>query len=314
MVQEAHGIRKEHMDGHGPHGGETERRLLLSLLITVPIFLAELLGGLWTRSLALLSDSAHVFLDIFALGLSFLALRVARMPADDRHTYGYHRIEVFAALANGITLLAVAAGIFYEAVRRFREPVEIRGPETILIAVFGLLSNILVAWLLHAHQKEDLNVRSAFLHVLGDALSSAGVIVAAAIFWGTGWKAADPTASVLIGILILASSGRVLRASMHILIEGTPSHLSVKEIADAMGSVPGVTDVHDLHVWSICSGHVSLSAHVRAADRTLRDAEAIREEINRRLRDHFGIRHSTIQIETETESCGHGEPGGDPLA
>ena len=284
-----------------------ERRFILSIAITSLILLAEVIGGIWTGSLALLSDSAHVFMDIFALALSFVALRLSALPPDNRHTYGYHRLEVLAALVNGISLALISVGILWEAVQRFREPAAIRSTEMLVIAVIGLLANLAVAFILgshthskgeHDHSVEDLNVHSAFLHVVGDAVSSIGVILAAIIIGFTGWEWVDPLVSIFIGILIAFSAYRVTRKSLHILIEGVPEGVSLAQVEHAMREVIGVLDVHDLHVWSICSGHVALSAHV-----TLDDFESshagLRTQIKTALLTRFGIEHTTLQFESE---------------
>ena len=290
-----------------------EKRFLWSLILTSFIFIAELAGGLWTGSLALLSDSAHVFLDLFALGLSYLALRLSALPADDRHSYGYHRLEVFAALINGVTLLVISLGIFYEAWQRWQFPQPIKSVEMLIIAVIGLFVNVIVAIILrgksteHQHNRykhEDLNVKSAFLHVLGDAISSVGVIAAALIIWRTGWRWIDPLVSVLIGFMILFGAGRVIKGSVHILIEGVPEGLSMKKIGKVIAAIAGVSEVHDLHVWSICSGHISLSAHIVVADQGLQDSQKIMDELKGRLWTEFGIEHTTIQF--ECLSCGQG--------
>ena len=294
------------------HQNQTlEKRFLISLTLTALILVAEVVGGLWTGSLALLSDAAHVFLDVFALGLSYIALRLSALPADDRHTYGFHRWEVIAALTNGLTLAAVAVGIFVEAYRRLQAPESVKSLELLVIATAGLIVNLIVAFVLRGHdyehgghEPEDLNVRSAFLHVLGDAVSSVGVIVTALIIWRTGWTLADPLMSVLIGLIIVASSWRVTRASLHILVEGVPEGFRLADVAQAMSSVPGVTDVHDLHVWSLCSGHTALSAHVVIADQNLGQAQGLMDELKRRLRTGFGVEHTTIQF--ECARCGQG--------
>jgi cobalt-zinc-cadmium efflux system protein len=301
-----------------PHPNKAiENRFVLSMLLTFAILIAEVIGGFWTGSLALLSDAAHVFMDVFALGLSYLALRLSALPADDRHTYGFHRLEVLAALINGVTLGAIAIEIFSESWHRWFNPEPIKSVEMLVIAVIGLVVNLVVAFVLggHAHEHkheegeeehneaEDLNVRSAFLHVVGDAVSSVGVIVAAGVIWFTGWEWVDPLMSVFIGVIIVLSSWRVLKSSLHILVEGVPEHLSVEKIGASMAGVPGVKDVHDLHVWSICSGHVALSAHIITADQTITDSGAIIAELKKRLA-HFGIEHTTLQL--ECEACGQG--------
>ncbi len=290
-----------------PHVNQgVERRFILSLVITSLLFIGQLIGSFWTGSLALLSDSAHVFMDVFALGLSYLALRLSALPPNDRHTYGYHRLEVLAALVNGISLAAIALGIWWESYQRLLDPPSIRSVEMLVIAVAGLVVNLLVAFVLggHAHSEEahthlehDLNLQSAFLHVVGDAASSVGVILAAVIIWQTGWKLADPLASVLIGGMILSSAYRVTRKALHILVEGVPEGLSTQDIQQSLRQVPEVRDVHDLHVWSICSGHVALSAHVILQNDPPQNPDHILNEINGNMRREFGIEHTTIQFE-----------------
>ncbi len=299
-----------------PHPNKTlENRFILSMIFTAAILIAEVVGGFWTGSLSLLSDAAHVFMDIFALALSYLALRLSALPADDRHTYGYHRLEVVAALINGITLGAIAIEIFSESWKRWFNPEPIKSMEMLVIAVIGLVVNLVVAFVLgghhHEHEEgeeeheeaEDLNVRSAYLHVLGDAISSVGVIIAAALIWWTGWTWLDPLMSVFIGVLIVVSSWRVLKSSLHILVEGVPEHLSVEKIGQGMASISGVLNVHDLHVWSICSGHAALSAHVITENQLLAEEDGIMAELKTRLKK-FGIEHTTIQF--ECEACGQG--------
>jgi cobalt-zinc-cadmium efflux system protein len=303
-----------------PHPSKAiENRFVLSMALTFAILIAEVIGGFWTGSLALLSDAAHVFMDVFALALSYLALRLSALPADDRHTYGYHRLEVVAALINGVTLGAIAIEIFSESWTRWFNPQPIKSVEMLVIAVIGLVVNLAVAFVLrgHAHEHdhegeegaeaheeaEDLNVRSAFLHVVGDAVSSVGVILAAGVIWFTGWEWVDPLTSVFIGVIIVLSSWRVLKSSLHILVEGVPEHLSIEKIGQSMAGVSGVLDVHDLHVWSICSGHIALSAHIIVADQKLTAGNGIMSELKARL-TKFGIEHTTIQF--ECEACGQG--------
>jgi cobalt-zinc-cadmium efflux system protein len=283
-----------------------EKRFILSIIITTVILVAEVIGGIWTGSLALLSDSAHVFMDIFALGLSFLAIKASARPADDRHSYGWHRLEVIAALINGISLFVIAIGIWVEAYDRLQETQHIRSTEMLIIAVIGLIANLVVAFVLghkdeheHANQK-DLNVSSAFLHVLGDAVSSVGVIIAAILIQLTGANWLDPVISILIGILIIFSSFRVLRSSLHILVEGVPEGLSLARITNEIKTIQGVASIHDLHVWNICSGTVALSAHVVVSDGI--STASILNKIKTLLHDDFSIEHTTIQI--EGEACG----------
>lgn len=285
------------------HGG-IEGRFLLSLALTGLIFFAEIVGGLLTRSLALLSDAAHVFLDVFALALSYVAIRLASLPPNDRHTYGYHRLRVLAALANGATLLLVAFEIFREAIRRFSNPEPILAGPMLVVAVIGLVVNLVVAFVLRGHDHEDLNVRSAFLHVLGDALASVGVIIAGVVIMLTGWMVVDPLISIVIGIIILVGSGNVLRKAVHILVEGVPQGLTATKVAEAMDGVPGVSEVHDLHVWTVSPGYIALSAHVVLNDQSLSEAQNILEDLETTLSEQFGIDHTTIQV--ECQSCAQG--------
>jgi len=290
-------------DHHGSHEG-TERRLLLSLGLTGLIFFAELIGGLLTSSLALLSDAAHVFLDVFALGLSYVAIRLASLPPNDRHTYGYHRLRVLAALANGVSLLFIAVEIFREAIQRFSQPEPVLAGPMLVVAVIGLVVNLVVAFVLRGHSHEDLNVRSAFLHVLGDALASVGVIVAGVVILLTGWTVVDPLISMVIGVIIVVGSGNVLRRSLHILVEGVPQGLTATEVAEGMNAVRGVSEVHDLHVWTVSPGYIALSAHVVLDDQSLSEAQSIMEDLKATLSEQFGIEHTTIQA--ECQSCAGG--------
>ncbi|MGQ9491235.1 MAG: cation diffusion facilitator family transporter [Anaerolineae bacterium] len=274
-----------------------EQRFIWAISLTGLIFLAEMVGGLFTGSLALLSDAAHVFLDVMALGLSYGALRLAARPADVHHTYGFHRFQVLAALVNGATLLVVAFGIFRKAVERLREPVSVLAGPMLAVAVVGLAVNLAVAFVLRDHDHQDLNVRSAFLHVVGDALSSLGVILAGLVILLTGWTLADPLASMFIGFIILSGAGRILRETVHILAEGVPRGVSVPAVAAAMRDVPAVSDVHDLHVWTVSPGYVALSAHVVLDDRSLGEAQQVQDSLRETLARRFGIRHTTIQME-----------------
>ena len=291
-------------------------RFVFALVLTSLIFVAEFIGGYWTGSLALLSDSAHVFMDVFALGLSYLALRAAALPPNDYHTYGYHRLQVLAALANGATLLLIAFEILREAWGRFLHPETVLAGPMLVIAVIGLIVNLMVAFTLRDHDHQDLNMRAAFLHVLGDALASVGVISVGLILLFVNWTWLDPLVSVLIGVLILFSSGRVLKESIHILAEGMPAGMSASAIAEAMRRVPGVNEVHDLHVWTVAPGYIALSAHVIIADRALSQTAEIMSALKEALHESFAIQHTTIQL--ECKNCGQGtvacaEPAGEPI-
>jgi cobalt-zinc-cadmium efflux system protein len=282
----------------------TERRLLLALSLTGLILLFEVAGGLWTGSLALLSDAAHVLLDVLALALSYVAMRVSARPADERYTYGFHRARVLAALANGALLLLVAFGIFREAWVRFREPAPVLAGAMLVVAVVGLVVNLIVMRVLGDHDHSDLNVHSAFLHVVGDTLSSVGVILAGLVILVTGWTWVDPLASVLIGLVIVVGSTRLLKSALHILAEGVPEGLTARDVASAMREVPHVAEVHDLHVWTVSPGYVALSAHVVLADRSLAEAQSVQQELKQVLVERYGIHHTTIQF--ECVNCGQG--------
>lgn len=290
------GLRWDHATAMHTHG-LMERRLLLAAGITGLVCAGQVLGGLLTGSLALLSDAAHVFLDTLALLLSYIAIRAAGRPPTDRHTYGYHRAQVLAALVNGATLAAVAVGIFREAVGRIRDPSPVLAGPMLAVAAGGLAVNLLVAWMLHRHDRRDLNVHSAFLHVVGDALGSVGVIGAGIVILLTGWTIADPLVSLLIGGVILVGAIRVLKRSVHILAEGVPEGISATAVLERMRDVPDVSEVHDLHVWAVSPGYVALSAHVVIVDQTLSATEEVLTRLKGVLASEFGILHTTIQLE-----------------
>jgi cobalt-zinc-cadmium efflux system protein len=280
------------------------KKLFISIALTSLIFIAEFGGGIWTGSLALLSDSAHVFMDAFALGLSYLAIRVATLPANDRHTYGYHRMQVLAALVNGATLLFISFEILKEAINRFQNPEPVVAGPMLVIAVIGLIVNVIVALVLREHDHEDLNTRAAFLHVLGDALASVGVIGAGIAIYFTGLLWIDPLVSVLISVLIFVSSGRLLKETVHILAEGIPNGMTASGVTEAMKGVSGVAEIHDLHIWTVSPGFVALSAHVILEDQTLSQSERIMAELKQILDQQYEIEHTTIQF--ECANCGQG--------
>lgn len=281
-----------------------ENRFVLALALTGIIFLAEFIGGFWTHSLALLSDSAHVFMDAFALGLSYLAIRAAKLPADDKHTYGYHRMQVLAALTNGATLFLIAFEILREAWDRFQNPEAVSAGSMLVIAVIGLIVNLIVAFTLSKHDQDDLNTRSAFLHVVGDAAASVGVIAVGVILLFVNWLWLDPLVSVMIGVLILFSSGRVLKESIHILAEGMPEGMTATSIAESMRKVSGVSQVHDLHVWTVAPGYIALSAHVTVDDQSISQTAEMMNALKETLNESYEIQHTTIQF--ECENCGQG--------
>lgn len=273
------------------------RRFGFAIALTAVTLVAEVVGGIWTNSLALLSDAAHVFMDLFALVLSLMAIRLAGLPATDRRTYGWHRAEIFASLINGCTLILIAFGIMHEAWGRLLNPQAVKSKEMFIIAVIGLVMNLAAASRLHQHSHDDLNVRSAFLHVLGDAIASVGVIIGGVIMLFTEWYILDAIISVVIVLIIGWGAVRVLREAGHILLEGVPRHIDIQELVSRMRSVEGVNDIHHLHVWSICSHISALSAHVDVEpDYRLRQGEIV-GEIEEMLEHDYHITHSTLQVE-----------------
>jgi len=273
------------------------KRLVFAIVLTAVTLLAEVIGGLWTNSLALLSDAAHVFLDMFALILSLGAIKLSARPASERHTYGFHRSEVFASFVNGLTIFLMALGILYEAWQRFFAPEAVKSLPMLVIAIIGLSMNLLAAKALHVHSHDDLNVKSAFLHVVGDAAASVGVIVGGVIMYFTGWYQLDALISAAIGLLILSGAGRLLCDSVHILMEGTPHGLELADVAETIRSVEGVRDVHHLNIWTVCSHILSLSVHIDIDNGSERQRAIILHEIEHLLAERFHITHTTIQME-----------------
>ncbi len=277
--------------------GRQTKGLKLALAITLVFMAAEFAGGLWTNSLALLADSGHMLTDAGALGLSLFAVWFSRKPATAQKTYGYFRVEILAALANGVALLLIAAGILYEAYDRFFTPQPIRGGEMLLIAAAGLVANLACAKILHGQHDDNLNVRGAFLHVLGDVLGSLAAIVAGAsiLLWGAYWT--DPAVSALVSLLICFSAWKVVSESIRILLEGAPSHISVREMRRALSKVPGVESVHDLHVWTLTSGHYAMTCHAVVESDGAPDLCGIMKRMSDVSKQQFQVHHTTIQIE-----------------
>lgn len=272
-----------------------ERSLRWVLLITGAFMFAELAGGLLSGSLALLADAAHMFADVGAIGLSLFALWFARRPPTTGMTWGWVRIEILAALVNAATLLVLAGFIVYEAWQRFAQPVAIDGGIMLAVAAGGLVVNAVAAFLLHRSAGESLNVRGAYLHVLGDLLGSVGAILAAVVILTTGWSPADPIISILVAGLIVWSGWKLLKESVDVLLESVPSHIDMVEVQRAIDEIPGVDNVHDLHVWTVTSGFLAMSGHAVVAQPD--EHTRILAEIHNRMADRFGIRHVTIQLE-----------------
>lgn len=265
--------------------------------LTAAYMVAEVIGGLLTNSLALLSDAGHMVSDLASLLVTFLALRLANMNAGPRHTYGYHRAEIFAALVNGIFLVVVALWIIYEAYQRFLTPQPVLGGTMALIAAGGLVVNVVGILLLREASAHNLNVRGAFVHVVGDLLGSVGVLLAAALILWRGWYLADAIISVIIAVLIIFSSLKLLQEAVNVFMESTPAHIDIGAVEQAMLDTEGVRSIHDLHVWTISSGKDALSAHVVRGDGV--SPKTLLQNLRRILKERFGMNHSTIQIETD---------------
>jgi cobalt-zinc-cadmium efflux system protein len=284
-----------HSHSHG-RAERSRRSLSIVLVLTAVYMLAEAFGGWMTGSLALLADAGHMLTDVAALALALIAVWFASRPATSSKTFGYYRLEILAALINGVALVLISFLIFFEAYKRWAHPPQVKSGLMILIATGGLVINLICAWLLHGDHKDDLNMRGARLHIIGDALGSVGAILAGALMWLLGWYAADPLFSSLIGLLIVWSSWHLIRESTNVLLEGTPAHINLAAVEDVILHTDGVTNVHDLHIWTITSGREALSAHVIHVE-TISQAELLKE-LRAKLHDSFGVDHLTIQMET----------------
>ena len=286
-----------HHRGHSHGAGvRDEPRIAWAFVIIFLFMIVEAAGGLIAGSLALLADAGHMVSDAAALGMSWIALRVGKRPADAVRSYGYQRIEVLVAFVNGCTLFAIAAWIVFEAVRRFAAPVPVLGGTMLAVAIVGLLANIVAFFVLNGGNRKNLNMRSAWLHVLGDLLGFVVAIIAAGVILWTGWSPIDPVLSILVAVLILKSAAEIVRSSAHILLEGTPPGLDLDALrADLAAAVPAVAEVHHVHAWSLTAEHSLVTLHVRCAPDA--DPVSVIPAINSRLKDRFGVAHSTIQID-----------------
>ncbi|MDQ4122229.1 MAG: cation diffusion facilitator family transporter [Acidobacteriota bacterium] len=294
-----------HSHNHASHRTErSTRRVKLALILTCIYMIAEAVGGYLTNSLALLADAGHMLTDVAALTLTLTAFWFAARPANPRKTYGYYRLEILAAFVNGVALVLISLWIFYEAYERFFAPAEIKSAQMIAVAVGGLATNLLCAYLLHGSHEHNLNLRGAWLHVVSDALGSVAAISAGLMILFFGWTAADSLSSALIALIIIFGSWRLIRESVNVLLEGTPSHINIAALEDTMLKTEGVQAVHDLHVWTITSGRDALSAHV--VHRETASANTVLRRLQREITEHFGISHLTIQMEmpeTDQNPC-----------
>jgi cobalt-zinc-cadmium efflux system protein len=291
--------------GHEARGAEDAAKaagLGFGMWVTAAIMVVEIAGGWWTHSLALMSDAGHVFGDVFSLALAVFALRLALRPPTDQHTYGLHRAEVFAALFNAAALFVIAAVVFAEAYHRLFAPPEVNSWPMLIIAVVGTVGNLVVALRLRPHSHGDLNLRGAYLHVIGDLLASFAVIAAAIIMALTHRYWVDPALSIGIGLVILVGAGRIGLESLHILVEGVPRGISLPEVAKVVAEEPSVREVHHVHAWSICSDVRAISLHVAANYTNEAERIGLRERIRRVLADRFGFSQITIEMECD-EMC-----------
>jgi len=297
--EKPHQIQGEVPAGHVHRhhlASESSRRLSIVLILTTIYTVAEALGGWWTGSLALFADAGHMLTDVAALVLALMAVWFSARPATATKTFGYYRLEILAALTNGVALIVISLLVFYEAYRRWAAPPPVRGGVVVLVAGGGLIVNLISARILHGRHEVDLNIRGVWLHVMSDALGAIAAIVAGALMALYGWYAADPLFSVFIGLLIVWSSWNLIREATNVLLEGTPAHINLAAVEESILQTEGVSDVHDLHVWTITSGREALSAHVIHAGSV--SQPALLQGLREKLHDRFGVDHLTIQMET----------------
>jgi cobalt-zinc-cadmium efflux system protein len=280
----------------------TQRNMLAVLSITAGVMIAEVIGGLLANSLALLSDAGHMLTDILALGLSLVAMRFAQKPPTPSKTFGFYRLEILAAFFNGMLLLFISLYIFYEAYHRLIDPREIKGLFMLLVAAIGLLANGVGIVILRKSALKNLNVRSAFFHLVGDTISSGGVIIGGVVILYTGWYMVDSIIGIFIGVLILRGAYSLVRESIDVLLEATPKDIDVEQMLDDLHQIEGVREIHHLHVWTITSGIYAMSAHVLIDDLLISRSGQILKEIENVLRGKYNMEHITIQF--ESESCG----------
>lgn len=282
---------------HAAQPGQNERPLWIALFLTTAFLIAEIIGGILTNSLALISDAAHMFTDTAALAISLAAIRIGKRPADSERTFGYYRFEILAAAFNAILLFLVAIYILYEAYQRLHNPPEIQSGTMLFVAAFGLVVNLISMRLLSSGKDSSLNVKGAYLEVWSDMLGSIGVIIGALVIRYTGWGWVDSAIAVGIGLWVLPRTWTLLKESMNVLLEGVPEGLGIADVKEAIARVPGVASVHDLHIWSITSGKASLTAHVVCGE-NVADPQALLVAIRQIVASKYDIHHSTIQIET----------------
>ncbi|MCX6012372.1 MAG: cation diffusion facilitator family transporter [Chloroflexi bacterium] len=283
------------------------KALKIALVIVLVIMIAEFLGGFFSNSLALISDAGHMLVDALALGLSLFAINIAIRPASMTRTYGYYRVEIMAALVNGTILVLLSIFIFYEAYQRFLKPAEVESTLMLIVAVVGLVANIAGIVLLKKASRVSLNIKAAFWHIIGDTVSSIGVVVGAVIIKFTGFTRIDAIIAVLIGFVIMLGAIRILKESADILLESVPKHLNTDKVIQVLRKIPGVVDIHDIHIWTISSGIYALSAHILVKDQTVSLCSDITRLANEELVRQFDITHTTLQLECEKcQTCSEG--------
>ncbi|HVX83531.1 MAG TPA: cation diffusion facilitator family transporter [Phycisphaerae bacterium] len=280
------------------HPDASPKRLALALLLTLLFVAGEITAGLFAHSLALLSDAGHNFADAAALAFSCYALYISKKPPRHGYTFGYHRVGILAALANALSLVLAALFIAWQALHRLSHPQPVDGWIVIAVAAAAICLNAFIALALRPGSHDNLNLRSAFLHMLGDALCALAVVVAGILVLGTGWQLADPLISLLVAAFILASSWSILRKSVNVLLEATPDGLDLVQVTRTITSIPGVLSAHDLHVWTVGPGQIACALHIRVADQSIREGQRILEQVARALDTRHHINHTTIQIES----------------
>ncbi len=285
-----------HGHSHTP-ASKNKKRLVIVLALTTTYLIAEVVGGLLTHSLALLADAGHMLTDVAGLGLALMGIQFAERPATPERTYGFYRVEILAALTNGVVLIGISLYILYEAYERFRNPPEVQSGAMLVVATVGLLINLVGIYLLRAASKESLNMKGAYYEVFSDLLTSIGVIAAALIMLTTGWYYADPLISAGIGLFILPRTWLLLRDAVGVLLEGTPTDVNLAALREAIKDVAGVADVHDLHVWSLTSGVNAMSVHAVLADHGLHDE--VLAGVQKKVTSEFKIAHATVQVECQ---------------
>lgn len=294
----------EHSHDHSHDLRSAGKRSLITAFVLIAGFmLVEVIGGILSGSLALLADAGHMLTDAASIALALVAMHFAGRPHSVQRTFGYHRLEILAALVNALALWVIVAWIIFEAYQRFNSAPEVDAQIMFSIGIIGLCVNIGAAWVLHRSSGQNLNIRGAFLHVIADLLGSVGVIISGILIWTFGWTLADPIASIAIAVLILFSSWRLMKKVIHVLLEGTPEHVDVYLLCRKLEAVEGVTLVHDIHVWTLSEGNEALTAHVLIDPDYPGDVEALRLRLRDIVYHDFGIGHITLQVEKSLEGC-----------